>query len=109
MKGQVMKAKTARVWLGFPPNDIGSARYSLWRTEVGGYMQRHNICNKKQAGTAKWQALKDFAIRHRLTRGYQQAYSGEDSVARGVQTALKVLLFDIRQKEALKRKRSDAA
>ena len=71
-------------------------------------MQTHDICNKKQAGTAKWQALKDFAIGHCLTRGYQQAYSGEDSVARGLQTALKVLLFNIRQKEALKRKRSDA-
>src|SRR5437588_11921001 len=100
MEGQVIKAKTARVWLGFPPNDTKSARYSLWRTEVGGYMQTHDIRNKKQAGTAKWQALKDFAIGHRLTRDYQQAYSGENSVARGPQTALKVLLFGSRPEEA---------
>ena len=103
-----MKARTARVWLGVPPNDTGNARYSLWRTEVGGFMQTNDIRNKMQAGAAKWQMLKDYAIGHRLTRGYQQAYSGKDSVARDLQRALDVLLFDIRQKEALKRKRSDA-
>lgn len=103
-----MKAKEARVWLGFPPNTAGSARYALWRSEIGGFMQMHEIQNKKQAGATKWQTLKNFAIGHRLTRGYEQAYNGQDGVAKKLQEALETLLFDIRQKEAVKRKRSDA-
>ena len=63
----------------------------------------HDIQNSTQAGTAKWQMVKDFAIGHRLTRGYEQAYNRVDEVGRSLQEALRVLLKDIRQKEALKR------
>ena len=71
-------------------------------------MQMHEIQNKKQAGATKWQTLKNFAIGHRLIRGYEQAYNGQDGVAKKLQEALETLLFDIRQKEAVKRKRSNA-
>src|SRR5205085_1169820 len=76
-----MKTCQARVWLGFPRQKgdktrSGNSRYTLWRSEIAGFMQMHDIQNSTQAGTAKWQMVKDFAIGHRLTRGYEQAYHG---------------------------------
>src|SRR5437588_10271004 len=52
--------------------------------------------------------VKDFAIGHRLTRGYEQTYNRVDEVGRSLQEALRVLLKDIRQKEALKSTKSAA-
>ena len=108
-----MKTCQARVWLGFPRQKgdktrSGNSRYTLWRSEIAGFMQMHDIQNSTQAGTAKWQMVKDFAIGHRLTRGYEQAYNRVDEVGRSLQEALRVLLKDIRQKEALKRTKSAA-
>src|SRR5437660_9131681 len=71
-------------------------------------MQMHDIQNSTQAGTDKWRMVKDFAIGHRLTHGYEQAYNRVDEVGRNLQEALRVLLKDMRQKEALKRTKSAA-
>ena len=101
-----MNASEARVCLGFPPNtESGNARYNLWRLEVVGFMQMQGYHNSIQAGTANWQKVKDFAIGHRLTHEFEQAYNGQDGVAGNLQRALDALLMDIWRKEALRRTR----
>ena len=48
--------------------------------------------------------MKDFAVGHRLTREYLQAFNRKDSIVKKLQEALQALLFDVQAKMSKKRK-----
>jgi len=98
-----MKVSDARVVFGFP-GEVHQARYSLWRSDVGAYMQTHGIKTQTQAGAERWKGLQDFAMSHRFVECYQERFNGTDSTARRLQDALQAILFDIRGNLTKKRK-----
>ena len=67
-------------------------------------MSENDIQDKTQAGAAKWGELIDYAIGHRLIRAYRLAFKKTDAAGLKLQEAMKALLFDIRQKEAKRRR-----
>ena len=68
----------------------------MWHSDIKAFMAANDIMNLTQAGAAKWQSLQEFAMSHRLVRGYKQAFNGKDAIGAKLREALKAILFDIR-------------